>query len=77
MGPELQIVVLDMSLEEQMGRMRKRHMGNEAAVEFAKVNEAEGHSQIKRVYLRAVYDASEPAEEKEANTIDLNVQTFV
>ena len=38
MGPELQIVVLDMSLEEQMDRMRKRHLGNEAAVEFAKVN---------------------------------------
>ena len=38
MGPELQIVVLDMSLEEQMDRMRKRHMGNGAAVEFAKVN---------------------------------------
>ena len=38
MGPELQIVVLDMSLEEQMDRMRKRHLGNEAAADFAKVN---------------------------------------
>jgi len=57
MGPELQIVVLDMSLEEQMDRMRKRHLGNEAAVEFAK----------------AVYDVSEPAGEEEANTIDLKV----
>ena len=25
MGPDLQIVVLDMSLEEQMERIRKRH----------------------------------------------------
>ena len=37
MGPDLQIVVLDMSLEEQMERIRKRHEGNENAVELAKV----------------------------------------
>ena len=37
MGPELQIVVLDMSLEEQIERVRKRHGGDERIVEFAKV----------------------------------------
>jgi len=57
MGPDLQIVVLDMKLEDQMDRMRKRHGGHESAVDFAK----------------AVYDLSEPAGEEEANTIDLKV----
>ena len=37
MGPDLQIVVLDMKLEDQMDRMRKRHGGHESAVDFAKV----------------------------------------
>ena len=37
MGPELQIVVLDMSLEEQLDRVRKRHAGHESAVDMAKV----------------------------------------
>ena len=37
MGPELRIVVLDMSLEEQLDRVRKRHAGHESAVDMAKV----------------------------------------
>ena len=39
MPPEFQIVVLDMSLEEQMERVRKRHAGDERMVEFAKVTD--------------------------------------
>jgi len=57
MPPEFQIVVLDMTLEEQMERVRKRHAGDERMVEFAK----------------AIYALSEPAGEEEANTIDLKV----
>ena len=37
MGPGLQIVVLDMSLEEQMDRVRKRHGGDERVVDMLKV----------------------------------------
>ena len=37
MPPEFQIVVLDMTLEEQMERVHKRHAGDERMVEFAKV----------------------------------------
>ena len=37
MGPDLQIVVLDMSLEEQMERIRGRHEGNQDAVQMMKV----------------------------------------
>jgi len=59
MGPELQIVVLDMSLEEQLDRVRKRHAGHESAVDMAK----------------AIYELSEPAGEEEANTIDLKVSS--
>ena len=33
----MQIVVLDMELEEQLERVRKRHGGVESAVEMAKV----------------------------------------
>jgi len=57
MGPQLQIVVLDMSLEEQMERVRKRHGGDERVADLAK----------------AIYDLSEPAGEEEPNTIDLKV----
>ena len=39
MPPEFQIVVLDMTLEEQMERVRKRHAGDERMVEFAKVRD--------------------------------------
>lgn len=37
MGPELQIVVLDMALEQQMDRIRERNKGEESAVELCKV----------------------------------------
>ena len=37
MGPELQIVVLDMALEDQMERIRERNKGEESAVEICKV----------------------------------------
>jgi len=57
LGPELQIVVLDMELEKQLERVRKRHGGVESAVEMAK----------------AIYALSEPAGEEEPNTIDLKV----
>jgi len=57
MSPELQIVVLDMTLEDQMERVRGRHGGEEAAVDM----------------FKAVYDISEPAQEDEPNTIDLKV----
>ena len=37
MGPELEIVVLSMSLEEQKARIRGRHEGNEDAVRLMEV----------------------------------------
>ena len=37
LGPELQIVVLDMALEEQMKRIQERSKGEESAVELCKV----------------------------------------
>ena len=37
LGPELQIVVLDMALEDQMERVRERNKGEESAVEMCKV----------------------------------------
>ena len=37
LGPELEIVVLEMSLEEQMERIRGRHEGNQDAVQMMKV----------------------------------------
>ena len=39
MPPEFQIVVLDMTLEEQMERVRNRHAGDERMVELAKVRD--------------------------------------
>ena len=38
MGPELEIVVLTMPLEEQKARIRGRHEGSEDAVEMMAVN---------------------------------------
>ena len=38
MGPELEIVVLSMSLEEQKARIRGRHEGNEDAVRLMEVS---------------------------------------
>ena len=37
LGPELEIVVLEMTLEEQMERIRGRHEGSENAVDMMKV----------------------------------------
>ena len=37
LGPELQIVVLDMTLEDQMERVRRRHGGEDSAVDMFKV----------------------------------------
>ena len=37
LGPDLEIVVLEMSLEEQMERIRGRHEGNQDAVQMMKV----------------------------------------
>ena len=37
LGPELEIVVLDMALEEQMKRIQERSKGEESAVELCKV----------------------------------------
>ena len=39
LGPELEIVVLDMTLEEQKERVRARHGGSEQVVELMKVRE--------------------------------------
>jgi len=57
LGPELQIVVLDMSLEEQMKRTRERSKGEESSVEICK----------------AIYEISDPAQEDEPNTLALMV----
>ena len=40
LGPDLQIVVLDMALEEQMERVAERNKGEESAVEMCKVGNA-------------------------------------
>ena len=37
LGPELQMVVLDMALEDQIERVRERNKGEESAVEMCKV----------------------------------------
>ena len=37
LGPELEIVVLEMTLEEQMERIRSRHEGSQHAVDMMKV----------------------------------------
>ena len=37
MGPDLVFVVLDMTLEQQMDRIRGRHNNDETAVEMMKV----------------------------------------
>ena len=37
LGPDLEIVVLSMTLEEQRARIRGRHQGNEDAVGFMEV----------------------------------------
>ena len=37
LGPELEIVVLEMTLEEQMERIRGRHEGSENAVDMMRV----------------------------------------
>ena len=37
LGPKLEIVVLEMTLEEQMERIRGRHEGSENAVDMMKV----------------------------------------
>ena len=39
LGPDLQIVVLDMTLEEQKERVRARHGGSEEVVDMMKVRE--------------------------------------
>ena len=39
LGPDLQIVVLDMTLEEQKERVRVRHGGSEEVVDFMKVRD--------------------------------------
>jgi len=51
LGPELEIVVLEMSLEEQMERIRGRHEGSEDAVDMMKVSK--GRSK-KNVFLSSV-----------------------
>ena len=37
LGPDLQIVVLDMALDDQIERVKKRHKGEESAIEMCKV----------------------------------------
>ena len=37
MGPDLVFVVLDMSMEDQIERLRKRHKGDETALQTLKV----------------------------------------
>ena len=37
LGPELQVVVLDMALEDQVERVRERNKGEESAVDMCKV----------------------------------------
>ena len=73
MGPELQIVVLDMSLEDQMERVRGRHGGEEAAVDMFKVRLIRLIQLYDGFRIQAVYHISESAQQDEPNTIDLKV----
>merc|ERR1712179_332308 len=57
LGPELEIVVLEMTLEEQMARIRGRHDGSEDAVDM----------------MKAFYDFCKPAEAGEPNTLRIRV----
>merc|ERR1719391_1805143 len=57
LGPDLEIVVLEMSLEEQMERIRGRHEGNQDAVQM----------------MKAFFEFCEPAGPEEANTIGITV----
>merc|ERR1719430_198206 len=57
LGPELEIVVLEMTLEEQMERIKGRHEGNEDAVQM----------------MKAFFEFCEPAGPEEANTIGITV----
>jgi len=57
LGPELEIVVLEMTLEEQMERIRARHEGSEDAVQM----------------MKAFFEFCEPAGPEEANTIGITV----
>ena len=38
LGPDLQTVVLDMALDDQIERVKKRHKGEESAIEMCKVD---------------------------------------
>jgi len=57
MGSNLQIVSLDMSLEDQMARVRSRHLGDQHMVDMFKV----------------IYDMCEPAGDKEPNIVEVKV----
>merc|ERR550517_909011 len=57
LGPELEIVVLEMTLEEQVERIKGRHEGNEDAVQM----------------MKAFFEFCEPAGPEEANTIGITV----
>jgi len=52
-------VVVEMTLEQQVERIRKRHKGNEQAVDM----------------LKKFYDICDPAEENEPNTLAVKVTT--
>merc|ERR1719430_600418 len=57
LGPDLEIVVLEMTLEEQMERIRGRHEGSEDAVEM----------------MKAFFEFCEPAGPEETNTSGITV----
>merc|ERR1711971_536064 len=57
LGPELEIAVVEMTLEQQVERIRARHDGNEQAVEM----------------LKKFFDFCEPAEDDEPNTLGVKV----
>jgi len=57
LGEDLEIIMLEMSVEEQEERVRGRHEGNQNAVDLMKV----------------IFDLVEPAEENEENTREIKV----
>eukprot|EP00091_Calanus_sinicus_P007752 TRINITY_DN18998_c0_g1_i1.p1 TRINITY_DN18998_c0_g1~~TRINITY_DN18998_c0_g1_i1.p1 ORF type:complete len:119 (-),score=49.30 TRINITY_DN18998_c0_g1_i1:62-418(-) len=57
LGPDLVFVVLEMSLADQQERIRKRHKGDEAAVELLKAN----------------FEMFEPAGDDEENAIAVKI----
>ena len=57
LGEDLLVICLDMDMEEQMGRIRSRHSGDEKVVER----------------MKTVYNLCQPADLDESNTYEVKI----